>query len=95
MIEHMVWIKFHGGVTEHRIAEHVAALAGLAQSVPGIVELKIGKNMTDRAAGCTHGLIVRFASKQDLQTYITHPNHVAVANPLFEDADVMAMDIEC
>jgi len=95
MIEHMVWIKFHDGVTDHRVAKHMAALAGLRNTVPGIVELKLGKSFTDRSAGHTHGLIVRFKSKQDLKAYVVHPNHVAVAEPLFQDADVLAMDIEC
>jgi len=95
MIEHMVWIKFRDGVSEERVGEHMAALAGLADNVPGIVDLKIGENFCDHSGGYTHGLLIQFESRQNLDAYVAHPNHVAVAQPLFEDADVLAMDIEC
>ncbi|MCC7145599.1 MAG: Dabb family protein [Phycisphaeraceae bacterium] len=95
MIEHMVWIKFRPAITPQRIDEHLRNLAGLKNTVPGIVSLRVGPNFTDRANGYTHGLIVSFASRRDLETYLPHPNHVKVAAPLKQDADLLAMDIEC
>ena len=94
-VEHMVWVRFKEGVTEGRIAEHVANLRSLAETVPAIQALRIGQNFTDRAGGFTHGLIVTVADRTALQKYLDHPDHVAVAEPLKEDsAEVMAMDIE-
>jgi hypothetical protein len=93
-VDHMVWIRFHEGVGEDRIAEHLANLRSLAQRVPAVQDLRVGANFTDRARGFTHGLIVTVADRDALQQYLEHPDHVAVAGPLKEDAELMAMDIE-
>ena len=94
MIEHMVWIKFKDGISDERKQAHLDALAGLKDRVPGIRRLSVGPNVTDRAAGYTHGLLVTLDDQAALQTYADHPEHVAVARPLREDAELMAMDIE-
>jgi hypothetical protein len=94
MVEHMVWIKFKDGVDEARIQHHLDGLNSLIESVPGIVALKLGKNFTDRAKGFTHGLSVTLESPAALKVYADHPDHVAVAKPLRDDADLMAMDFE-
>jgi hypothetical protein len=93
-VEHMVWIRFHNAVDESRKQHHLAELAALQSRVPGVVDLKLGANFTDRAGGYTHGLIVTFADRDALENYMIHPEHVAVAQPLKEDADLLAMDIE-
>jgi hypothetical protein len=92
-VHHMVWIKFRLEVSPERIAAHMAALAGLRQRIPEIIDLHAGTNITDRARGYTHGLIVVVEDADALQRYLDHPEHVAVARPLKEDADVVAMDI--
>ena len=93
-VEHMVWIKFHEGVSEARQREHLEGLASLTDKVPGIRELSVGENFTNRANGYTHGLLVRLDSREALKTYAEHPEHVAVARPLMQDAALLAMDIE-
>lgn len=94
MIEHMVWLKFRPAVTPQKIEQHLAALRSLKNTVPGIIELSVGLNFTDRANGCTHGLLVRLASRKDLETYLRHPEHVRVATALKVDANVLALDLE-
>ena len=93
-VDHMVWIKFNDGVSDERIAEHLAGLRSLIDRVPAIRDLRVAANFTDRARGFTHGLIVTVADRDGLQQYLDHPEHVAVAGPLKEDAELMAMDIE-
>ena len=93
-VQHMVWFKFHDGVTPERIAHHMRALQALHTLVPGIRLLKMGANFTDRARGFTHGLLVTFDSRASLQAYSTHPSHVAVATAIRAEADVMAMDFD-
>jgi len=94
MVEHMVWMKFKAGVGDERVQEHMKQLASLKGRVPGIVASSCGENITDRANGFTHGLIVTLESKSALEGYATHPEHVAVAEPLFADAEVVVMDFE-
>jgi hypothetical protein len=93
-VEHMVWLRFKPGVSPQRIEHHLAGLKALVGKVPVIQALKIGRNFTDRAQGYTHGLIVTVNCPNCLKAYLEHPEHVAVAGPLKQDADVLAMDIE-
>lgn len=93
-VSHQVWIKFAAEVPQERIDAHVSALRGLRAKVPGIVDLNIGKNFTDRANGCTHGLLVVLRDKQALAEYQAHPHHVEVAAALKADAQLMALDYE-
>lgn len=93
-VEHMVWIKFHEGVSGARIDEHMAGLLGLKGKIPGVIDVKVGANFTDRAKGFTHGLMVKLSDRAALAAYGPHPAHQAVAKPLSADAELMAMDIE-
>lgn len=94
MIEHMVWIRFHDGVSRDAIDTHLAGLRGLPDKIPGIVRLAVGENFTDRSGGFTHGLLVTLESRDALQRYADHPDHLAVAGPLKRDAELRALDFE-
>jgi hypothetical protein len=72
-VNHVVWIKFKAAVPPARVAEHVDALHGLAVRVPGIVELSLGANFTDRANGFTRGLVVTLQDRAALDRYSAHP----------------------
>ena len=94
-VEHQVWFKFKQGISDQRIDHHAKGLAALKNKIPGILELKVGRNFTDRAPGYLLGLSVTFTDKAALEVYQPHPEHKAVANPLREDCDsVMALDFE-
>lgn len=90
----MVWIRFHDGVSDERIASHLEGLAGLAERVPGIVALSVGPNLSPgRSGGFTHGLYVRLESEAALRAYGPHPEHQRVAAALQQDAELAALDI--
>jgi hypothetical protein len=93
-INHMVWIKMRAGTPDERIAQHLAGLRSLTTRVPGVQDLSVGANFTDRANGCTHGLSVVLADRAALQAYLVHPAHVEVATALRQDADILALDYE-
>ena len=93
-VYHMVWIRFHDEVTDQRRSAHLEALRSLPDRVPGIEKLHVGENLTDRARGFTHGLLVKLTDRSALEAYGPHPEHQKVAAPLQEDAELMAMDIE-
>ena len=48
------------------------------KKIPGVTYLSFGENFTTRAQGYTHGIIVRFESKQAGDDYQTHELHVTV-----------------
>ncbi len=93
-VQHIVWIRFNEGVPGDRIDQHLVALKALEDEVPGIVELSLGENFTDRAQGDTHGLIVTLEDKAALSGYATHPYHVEVAAAVRADGSLMVLDYE-
>lgn len=93
-VNHLVWIKFSPDVSAERVAAHLEAVRGLAAEVPGILDLNVGANFTDRAKGFTHGLVVTLADKAALSAYAVHPRHVEVAAALRRDAELMVLDYE-
>jgi Stress responsive A/B Barrel Domain len=70
------------------------ALRSLRLEVPGVANLTVGANFTDRAHGCTHGLVVELRDRQALAEYAAHPRHVEVAAALRRDAELWALDYE-
>lgn len=94
-VMHMVWLKFRPEITEAQIEAHCRALHGLKSRVPGVLELTVGRNFTERAPGYTHGIAVTLADKAALAIYAVHPDHVEVAQGLRRDTEgVMALDYE-
>ncbi len=93
-VNHMVWLKFRGDIDTARVQHHLDALRSLATRVPGVRQLHLGTNFTDRANGYTHGLTVILDDKAALQAYAVHPAHVEVATALRQDAEVQALDYE-
>jgi hypothetical protein len=90
----MVWIRFRADVPVERIEAHCAALRSLRERVPGVLDLSLGANFTDRANGCTHGLSVILKDRDALPAYAVHPAHVEVATALRRDAEILALDYE-
>ena len=96
MIEHLVLFKVKGEVSAADAEKMVQALRSLAGRVPSIRELRCGTNFSDRNQGFTHGLLVRFRSRADLDAYIDHPEHQRVVaecvRPIVES--ILVVDFE-
>ena len=91
----MVWFKFKPEVSEERINALMAQLEALKGVIPGILEIRTGRNFTDRAQGHSHGLVVILESKAALEVYGPHPEHQKVVAQLKEvTTSVLAMDFE-
>lgn len=93
-IFHIVWVKFNPGVDDDRIRTHIAALSSLPDYIAEMQDFSIGENFTDRADGCSHGLIVKLGNKDQLQAYASHEYHVRIAGALRDDATLLVMDYE-
>lgn len=93
-VYHMVWLKFSDTVPEQRVQAHLAKLRSLSSRVPGIEALTCGKNFTERANGCTHGVLVTLRDRQALADYAVHPYHVEVASGLRQDSEVLVLDYD-
>ena len=92
-IEHMVWLTPKTGVSDAKMEEILASIRALTH-VPGVMAISAGGNITDRANGATHGVLVTLESADDLSGYLGHPDHQAVGAVLREHCDVLALDYE-
>lgn len=96
MYEHMVFFKFNEKITPEKEQELLKKLLALKGSIPGIIELTAGFNVTeeeDRKQGYTLGLRVTFESKKALQAYGPHPDHQEFVQSLSDvAADVIVVD---
>jgi hypothetical protein len=97
MIEHIVLFKVRADALPAAVTAMVEGLAGLKTRVPGIVDLSVGTNISDRNKGFTHALVVRFTDKAALDAYLPHPAHQEVVQsrvrPIMEDALVVDYEI--
>jgi hypothetical protein len=82
MIDHLVFLAVREDASSEEIEDLISSLRGLKDSVPGVVDLTVGENFSERSGGYTHGMFVRFESREGLQGYMKHPDHLAVVEKL-------------
>jgi hypothetical protein len=93
-LRHVAWLRFKDDVTPERIEAHMEACRSLVGRVPVVERLECGPNLSDRAGGFTHGIIVSLADADALPAYLEHPAHVPVAEALVADvAELRVMDV--
>ena len=98
-VEHIVLLKLKKDLSPEQFGELKTAIYNL-EKIDGVKYISFGENFTARAQGYTHGIIVRFESKQAGDNYQTHELHVIVLGLLKEALDaedgppVLAMDYE-
>lgn len=91
---HVAWFRFEPGVDPKRIEEHLRSVRVLKDRVPAVMDVRCGPNVSDRAGGFTHGIVVTLADREALAAYLDHPAHVPVATALKADiAELKVMDI--
>jgi len=89
----MVWLTPKAGVSDDKMAEILASIRALTH-IPGVLAISAGQNITERANGATHGVLVTLERSSDLPDYLGHPDHQAVGAVLREHCEVLALDYE-
>ena len=82
MIDHLVFLAVRADASPEDVEDLISSIRGLKHTVPGVVDLSVGENVSERSGGYTHGLFVRFESQEDLQEYLRHPDHLSVVEKL-------------
>lgn len=93
-LQHIVWLKKKDHCSDREIQNLLKELLALVDVIPEIESISCGENITDRANGFTHGIIVTLTGPEALQGYLSHPAHKVVGGKLAQNADLMAMDYE-
>ena len=92
-LEHMVWLTPKACVGNDKMEEILASIRALTH-LPGVIAISAGRNITDRANGAKHGVLVTLERAADLPEYLSHPDHQAVGVVLREHCEVLALDYE-
>ena len=94
MIDHLVFLAANEDASPEDIEDLIASIRSLKESVPGVVDLSAGENFSPRSGGYTHGIFVRFETREDLQGYMQHPDHLAVVEKLDRLTTRIVIDYE-
>jgi hypothetical protein len=94
MIDHLVFMAANEDASPEDIEDLISSIRGVKDTVPGVVDLSVGDNFSPRSGGHTHGLFVRFETADDLQGYLEHPDHQAVAEKLDRLTSRIVVDYE-
>ena len=82
MIDHLVFLAVREDASQEDIDDLVSSIRGLKDTVPGVVDLSVGENFSERSGGYTHGIFVRFESVEGLQEYLKHADHLSAVEKL-------------
>jgi hypothetical protein len=94
MIDHLVFLAVREDASPEDIEDLIASIRSRKDAVPGVIDLSVGENFSPRSGGYTHGLFVRFETADDLQAYLKHPDHLAVAEKLDALTSRIVVDYE-
>jgi hypothetical protein len=94
VIDHLVFLAANEEASPEDIEDLIASIRNLKETVPGVVDLSAGENFSPRSGGYTHGIFVRFETREDLQGYMQHPEHQAVVEKLDRLTTRIVIDYE-
>lgn len=94
LLRHVVLFKFNDEATPEIVTEIEESFAGLADKIPAIHSFEWGINNSPEglSKGLTHCFLVTFASEEDRQIYLPHPDHqdfVKFIGPYVDDVTVV------
>ena len=97
MVDHLVLFKLTAAATEEQKERMISELGALRDKIPGIVDLSVGRNFSDRSQGFEIGLLVRFVDRAALEVYLPHPAHRGCVDtyvaPIKEDVIVVDYEV--
>jgi hypothetical protein len=82
MVTHIVLLQPKPEIPVHEITNILAQVEVLQYTIPGIVDVQAGKNMSDYNQGYTYGFVMRFVDTTHLKAYAPHPAHQIVSQEL-------------
>lgn len=76
-VDHIVLFRWQPGTAPEQINHLLNAILRFDE-IPGVEEVSVGANFSDRAQGYTHGIVVRLKDRESLDQLIPHPAHQKV-----------------
>lgn len=95
MITHIVLFQPKAESTEKEITLALQQVRELQQTIPGIFDVQVGKNLSQQNQGYTYGFVMRFINTEHLRAYTSHPAHQVVSRELQRvGQNIIDFDIE-
>jgi hypothetical protein len=82
LVDHLVLFTVKSDASADDVADLLSSIRDLRSRVPNVIDLSVGEDFSGRSDPYTHGLFVRFQTPDDLQAYLTHPEHQKVVEKL-------------
>ncbi|XP_024517916.1 stress-response A/B barrel domain-containing protein UP3 isoform X3 [Selaginella moellendorffii] len=79
VVDHLVLLKMKEDLTEEQETTMLDNVYTLQYHFRGILCVSLGRILSENQERCTHGILMRFASKDLLLKYNEHPTHSKVA----------------
>lgn len=95
-VEHLVLIETNDGVTDAEVQEVMDGIIALKDKIPGVLEVKIGKNFSDRAPHISHAAVITLTDKDALAAYGPHPAHqdlLKILMPIAKNLTIADIDV--
>jgi hypothetical protein len=88
MIKHIVCFKLKDSATKQETARHVKQQIELLPGmIPEIKRMEVGINFVDAPVAYDVALYADFASREALDTYVKHPDHLKVGQSIGQYID--------
>jgi hypothetical protein len=78
MLRHVVLLKWTDEATAEQTAAVVDGLRRLPSVIPGLRRYDVGTDLSLRDGSFDLAIVAEFDTTEDWQTYVAHPDHVAV-----------------
>lgn len=75
MINHVVLLNWHDGVSDETILTVTNGFANLAKDISEIESYSFGPNMDLDGSNYQYALVASFKSLEDFNAYVIHPQH--------------------
>lgn len=95
-VEHLVLIETNDGVTDAEVQEVMDGIIALKDKIPGVLEVKIGNNFSDRAPHISHAAVITLTDKDALAAYGPHPAHqdlLKILMPIAKNLTIADIDV--
>jgi hypothetical protein len=95
MVIHIALFKWRSDVPKKDIIQVMNDISLLKERISEVIDLYCGENFSKWAKNYTHAVIVKVESKEKLNVYRNHPDHIIVAKRVEElEEDSIGIDFE-
>ena len=82
MITHIVLLQPESETTMDELTQAFEHIQKLKQSIPGIIDIYTGENLSANHHGYTYGFVIYFTDSDSFKNYAPHPAHQIVSDEL-------------